>query len=52
MLECYLAELAIGGIKGGVVGALDQGAHLRGDRGVERDHPAAGEVGNAGGDAS
>jgi len=40
MLEYYLGELAIYGIEGGVLGALDQGAHLRGDRGVERDHPA------------
>jgi hypothetical protein len=40
MLECYLAELAIDAIEGGVVRALDQGADLRGDRGVERDHPA------------
>lgn len=41
MLEYfYLGELAIYGIEGGVVDALDQGAHLRGDRRVERDHPA------------
>lgn len=45
MLERYLAELAIGGVEGGVVGALDQGAHLRGDGGVERDHPVGGEWG-------
>lgn len=45
MLEYYLAELAIDGIEGGVLGPLDQGSHLRGDRGVERDHPAGGERG-------
>ena len=43
MLECYLAELAVDGVEGGLVGALDQGAHLRGDRGVEGDHPAGWE---------
>jgi hypothetical protein len=50
----YLAELAADGVGGGVVGALDQGAHLRGDHGVERDHAAAGERGTTrgGGGAS
>jgi hypothetical protein len=40
MLEYYLGELAVYGVEGGVLHALYQGAHLRGDRRVERDHPA------------
>lgn len=39
----YLAEFAVDGVDGRVVGALDEGADLVGDGGIEGDHHADGE---------